>query len=245
LFAAGDAVQIQNINTGVVTITAGTATVTSAGSLALSQWDGGTLYFTTTSAAIFFEITQTISPLTTKGDLFTYSTTDARLAVGANGTILVADSTAATGLKWATTGNFVGCRVYASSAQTISNATDTKLAFANETFDTDSFHSNVTNNTRITIPAGLGGYYRVTANSGFLSNASGRRIMAIALNGTNVSQVETTANASAEPAASLTDIYSLAAADYLEINVYQTSGGNLNTSGAAAREFFQVQRIGS
>ena len=42
------------------------------------------------------------SPLTTKGDLYTYSTTDARLAVGANGTTLVADSAEATGLKWAT-----------------------------------------------------------------------------------------------------------------------------------------------
>jgi hypothetical protein len=42
------------------------------------------------------------SPLTTKGDIYTYSTTDARLAVGANGTTLVADSAEATGLKWAT-----------------------------------------------------------------------------------------------------------------------------------------------
>jgi hypothetical protein len=41
------------------------------------------------------------SPLTTKGDLYTYSTTDARLGVGANDTVLTADSTAATGLKWA------------------------------------------------------------------------------------------------------------------------------------------------
>jgi len=41
------------------------------------------------------------SPLTTKGDLYTYSTTDARLPVGTNGHTLVADSAEATGLKWA------------------------------------------------------------------------------------------------------------------------------------------------
>jgi hypothetical protein len=42
------------------------------------------------------------TPLTTKGDLFTFSTVDARLGVGTNGQALVADSAATTGLKWAT-----------------------------------------------------------------------------------------------------------------------------------------------
>lgn len=40
------------------------------------------------------------SPLTTKGDLYTYSTTNARLGVGNNGESLVADSGTTTGLRW-------------------------------------------------------------------------------------------------------------------------------------------------
>ena len=40
------------------------------------------------------------APLTAKGDLYTYSTVPARLAVGNNGDTLVADSSTTTGLRW-------------------------------------------------------------------------------------------------------------------------------------------------
>jgi hypothetical protein len=54
LFNAGDTLFIQNRGAGVCTITAGTATVSTVGSLALAQNAGGTLYFTSTGVAIFF-----------------------------------------------------------------------------------------------------------------------------------------------------------------------------------------------
>ena len=46
----------------------------------------------------------TPSPLTTKGDLWGYSTGDARVPVGADNTVLTADSTQALGVKWAASG---------------------------------------------------------------------------------------------------------------------------------------------
>jgi hypothetical protein len=48
--------------------------------------------------------TSASSPLTTKGDIWAFSTVDARLAVGTDGQALVADSSQTLGIKWATLG---------------------------------------------------------------------------------------------------------------------------------------------
>jgi hypothetical protein len=125
LFAAGDTVFIQNLGAGLCTVTAGTATVSTAGSLILPQYDAGILYFTSASTAIFYDYIQTgaTSPLTTKGDLYTFGTSDTRLGVGANGTTLVADSSEATGLKWATPASGGGMTLL--STTTLSGTTTT------------------------------------------------------------------------------------------------------------------------
>lgn len=104
LFAAGDTVFIQNLGAGACTVTAGTATVATAGSLILPQNDAGILYFVSASSAIFYDYIQAgaVSPLTTKGDIYGFSTSDARIPIGANATVLTADSTESLGLKWAT-----------------------------------------------------------------------------------------------------------------------------------------------
>lgn len=105
LFDAGDTLIIQNRGAGTVTVTAGTATVNTSATLALAQYDAGTLYFVSDSAAIFFNTDAGGgSPLTTKGDIYVYGTSDTRLGVGTDGYTLVADSGETTGLKWAAPG---------------------------------------------------------------------------------------------------------------------------------------------
>ena len=94
LFAAGDTLIITNIGVGVSTITAGTATVSTAGSLALNQYDSGTLYFTSTGVAIWNGANPgDITGITTGGTSgltggVTSGTADLKLAVTTNGDLL-------------------------------------------------------------------------------------------------------------------------------------------------------------
>lgn len=184
-----------------------------------------------------------------KGDLIagTAADTAARLAVGANGQILVADSTAATGLKWAASGNFVGCRATKTgSNQTLSNNTYTLVTFNAETYDTDGFHSTSTNTERMTIPAGLAGYYEVTANVGFDTNVLGRRLLQIRKNGSAISVGEaSSAVATNYPTFNTSIIVYLAVGDYVDYEAYQTSGGNLDVLVQPERTFLQIERVGS
>jgi hypothetical protein len=130
LFSAGDSVQIQNIGTGSLTITAGTATVNTAGGLAVTQWDGGFLYFSSASSAIWFDYTQSglTNPMTTTGDIIYASSgsTPARLGIGSTGNVLTVAGGVPTwaapaggGLNW-TLLNTGGTALTGSNSTTIS-----------------------------------------------------------------------------------------------------------------------------
>lgn len=122
----------------------------------------------------------------------------------------------------------VGVRATRAASQSIATSTETAIAFTAEDFDTDAFHDNTTNNSRLTVPTGKDGKYIIVATANFAANATGRRTLILKKNGTSFAQIEW-GNASTNiPYMNLTAINTLAATDYIEAFVFQTSGGNLN-----------------
>jgi hypothetical protein len=123
----------------------------------------------------------------------------------------------------------------ATTQQTISAATTTKVAFNAETFDTNSNYDPTTN-YRFT-PT-VAGYYQVNANVAFTTGAGQ---LSLYKNGSNYQTgTEVTYNASLGGHLPISDIvYCNGSTDYIEIYVYLTTGtvigsGESNTSFSAA-----------
>lgn len=186
-----------------------------------------------------------------KGDLVVGTGADTydRLAVGTNNHVLTADSAASTGVKWAAvpTASFKGCQLWKSNNQSINNATYTAITFDSENFDTDGFHSTVTNTSRITIPAGLGGKYLITFTAGYAASATGIRGSALYKNGSQTHiMFQVSASSAADHFFAGSQIMNLTAGDYVEIFLYQNSGGALDVKGLSDNATtFSCQYLGA
>jgi hypothetical protein len=184
---------------------------------------------------------------TTKGDLAaaTASNAAARVAVGANDATLVADSSQSTGMAWQIQ---PACHVYNDAGIDPATSTWVSLTFNQERFDTDSMHSTASATGRITIPANGAGLYLIGGNvefdmSGYTSGegAMGVRILA---NGATVIAQHFIVGASVAPgydnALPVSTLYSMNAAQYVELQVFTARDVNVLATTAYSPEFYAI-----
>ncbi len=172
------------------------------------------------------------------------TTSNHNLQLYANNAVM---ATITTGGDFSLTGSIIastalGCRVYHNAAQSINDATWTALAFNSERFDNDGIHDPATNNSRLTcVTAGV---YLIVGMVQFASNNTGFRGVGIRRGGTQYIAVQTqTATQNNVHQFSISAIYDMAATNYVELMVYQNSGGSLNvdTVDAVSAEFGMVR----
>ena len=128
------------------------------------------------------------------------------------------------------------------AVQSLAHNTSAALAFtAADEWDTDSFHSTSTNNTRITVPAGLGGTYHIIGQANFSLAADSQRYGFIQLNGsTIIGSFRGPSGATSNFTASVPIFYKLAAGDYIELYCFQFSGVALNITGSLSAHWVSL-----
>lgn len=177
-----------------------------------------------------------------------HASTDSSRAVGTNHIRDLAVTTAklATGAVTATklgagaTSGLAFPRVYAGytvSSQTLTTSTLTTVAFgAAEIYDSDTMHSPTVNNTRLTI--NTAGWYLLFGFAKFAANATGNRELYMKFTRSGVPAFLQTAMAVPAGGATVTTMvtmaspYELQVGDFVELIVWQNSGGNLGLTDA-------------
>lgn len=146
--------------------------------------------------------------------------------------------------------NFRGCLVGKTTTQTIANSTTVIVTFDTEIYDTDGFHDNVTNNSRITIPTNSGiSKVQLIANSRLsLPAASADNSLKIRKNGTSIPGFPGSGFPVYASGIMLTNVVSpvisVVAGDYFEFSIFQISGSSATeASGTTDQSWFFLKVI--
>lgn len=126
----------------------------------------------------------------------------------------------------------VGCKVRRTTDQSIADTTNTGVSFDTEDLDTGGFHEGVTHPDRITIPAGLDGWYVIGGTAIWENNASGLRECAIAVNGLTsqyfISAARQNASTANQLRQNINGLAYLIEGDIVRLEVHQTSGSTIS-----------------
>ena len=123
---------------------------------------------------------------------------------------------------------FIGASVGLSAALTLNSASTTLVPWTSEVHDDDGFHSLVSNKTKLTIPAGLAGKYRVSVSAAISQNATSSRNVRILRNSSPVATTGgTTTTGAFEISLPVYWTGNLSAGDVIEVDAYQDSGSAL------------------
>lgn len=143
------------------------------------------------------------------------------------------------------TGSQHRCFAYQSGNTNMANATNTPITFTVEEGDARSWHSGVTNNTRIT--PDVPGRFRVTGQITFdTASGTGARIVSIRLNGTTVRGRQSVGAISGTTMSVqvYAEVPMNGSTDYVELIGYQSSGSSMITTTGIGSTWFSCERMG-
>jgi hypothetical protein len=182
----------------------------------------------------------------TLGDSIDASFVD--LKGGTSGQVLSKASNTDLDYSWITPSSgstFAGCRLFKSTGQTVFDATNTALTFDSETYDTNTYHDNSTNNTRITIPSGKAGYYLFVLKWSINESPTGYRQVDLRKNNTSVDRTSIRGTSSGQNFVTLSTVQSASVGDYFEFFAFQNAGENLGAESGTVQTVFTAAYLGA
>lgn len=136
---------------------------------------------------------------------------------------------------------FVGCKAVRSTAQSITASTPTAVSFTNsDEYDTSAIHDTSTDPSRLTIPADMGGQWRVSGQVLWASDSATLREARVRKNGTELPLYligdRRTAQSGSTAFGGFSQPLTVDAGDYLEMFVEQHTSGALDVQASFAIE---------